>query len=127
MNKKPILDLVIEAIATSEVITLDDMDSIEIRDKWVFNPLEDSVLKGVGLENLHNECDSELYKLILEADKNKHNPTQLIEKIYNNQQASVEAIYQYIMFNKSEVFAFVVASRIKQNPKLLALVLQNLR
>ncbi len=100
MNTKSASEIVMEAVANSDTVTIQDMEKLDIRDKIVFNHQEGGAHCAYCLLGLDHERPSELEKIIdfanMSKGKEENRPSKTIEKIYYNEVASVEAITGFI-------------------------------
>lgn len=99
--KRKASEIVMEAVANSDTVTIEDMNLLDIRDKIVFRHEESGAHCAyclMGLDHLGNH-PSELETIVHIANNSRNEankPSKVIEKIYYNEIASVEAIAGFI-------------------------------
>lgn len=100
MNTKSASEIVMEAVANSDTVTIQDMEKLDIRDKLNFKHEEVSAHCAYCLLGLDHQRPSELEKIVDFANMSKgtenNKASRTIEKIYYNEVASVEAITGFI-------------------------------
>jgi len=108
---KTSLELVMEAVASSDQVTLEDMEKMDIREKITLQRLEEGNFCPIcmlGLGGAHNDnCadKSELNKIMeTRRLKSSNDVIDTIEKIYYNPIANIEAITYICTIDESKIF-----------------------
>ena len=117
MYNKTAVDIVMEAVAMSDSISLIDMESIDIREKVVFNHEKntDCIFCVAGLE--HEEHNTSFMRdIINEANEKKIKASMLVEKIYNNPTACIESLFTLISIMSNDTLINVVKTRCDDDP-----------
>jgi hypothetical protein len=121
--KKSAIELVMEAVANSDVVTLDDMESLDIRDKYTLDRSKFKASNGCilcALDIPHDKAKEDFLDDYIEALKNFHGKPKpdVIEHIYNNPVLTMRLINEFIeMGEGSTLLLDIVMSAIKRNSK----------
>lgn len=119
MEKRTASEIVMEAVANSDTVKIEDMEKLDIRDKLLFNHGNEGLHCPyclLGMEHPENS-ESHLRKLVEESNFVKSNrASKLVEKIYYNEIASVEAITMYVHLSTVDGIIEAARSMIKVHP-----------
>lgn len=126
---KTSLELVMEAVANSDQVTLEDMEKLDIREKITLKRLENNFcpvcLLGLGDSHEGKDCGSksELNKIMETRElKSSNDVIDTIEKIYYNPTASIEAITYVCTIDEPKIFKLAMKAS-KENILFRAMLL----